>query len=140
MLRDLLAGPLLGLFPVRQKHGRTRNAGRAQQGVGVTSELLAVDLVRQIGPGGTFLGLPDTASGMFTEHLVRGLWDRRLRDEWEAAGAPSPQQAAQAKVEQILNEPTDPLPDAVEAAIMDVVGNLAKRDNAPQLVDLLERS
>ncbi|MAE65879.1 MAG: hypothetical protein CMJ18_16535, partial [Phycisphaeraceae bacterium] len=52
-------------------------AKRAREGVRVSDDLLSVDLIREIGPGGMFLALPQTAREMFAEHLVHGLWDRR---------------------------------------------------------------
>ena len=109
-------------------------AQRARDGVRVSDDLLAVDLIRQVGPGGMFLALPQTAREMFTEHLVHGLRDRRLRDDWDAAGAPTPARLAHEKVEQILARPQPALHDAVEDAVRNVVGEIAKRENQSELV------
>jgi len=111
---------------------------RAQEGIRVTRDLLSLDLIEQAGPGGTFLGFPETAREMFTELLVRGLWDRRRRSDWEEAGAPSCVSVAQAEVERILARPPEPVPAAVESNLMDVVAEIARREGKPRLVNQLQ--
>lgn len=118
-------------------HGLCSIALRAQEGLRVASDLLSLDLIRRAGPGGTFLGMPETAREMFSELLVRGLWDRRRRSDWEAAGSPSCTDAAQTEVERIAAGPPRPLPGAVERNLADVVTDIARREDELQLVDLL---
>ena len=112
---------------------------KAQQGIRVTEDLLSVDLVEQVGPGGTFLTLPQTAREMFNEHLVRGMWDRRRRSDWESAGSPSPETRAHEEVIKILCAPPVSLPENLDRAIMDAAGEIASREGNSGLVKLLEQ-
>ena len=118
-------------------HGLCSIALRAQEGLRVTPDLLSLELMRKVGPGGTFLGLPETAREMFSELLVRGLWDRQRRSDWEADGSPSRASVAQAEVERILAVSPRSLPEPVEKNLADVISDIAKREENPQLVDLL---
>jgi trimethylamine--corrinoid protein Co-methyltransferase len=150
VLLPLLAGVDLLFYPGTLEHAETISleslvldhdlcaiAQRCREGMRTSEELLSVDLVRQVGPGGTFLALPQTAREMFTELLVQGLWDRRQRSDWEAAGSPTPEDAARAKVEEILGHEPEPLPAAVDQALIDVVADIAARQGAPELVERL---
>jgi len=151
LLLPLLAGVDMLFYPGTMEHAETISlealvldhglcaiALRAQEGIRVTTDLLSLDLIEQAGPGGTFLGFPETAREMFTELLVRGLWDRRRRSDWEAAGSPSRMSVAQTEVERILAKPPEPLPAEVESNLADVVREIAVREGEPQVMDQLQ--
>ncbi|MCL5103195.1 MAG: trimethylamine methyltransferase family protein [Armatimonadetes bacterium] len=110
---------------------------RAQEGMRITPDLLSIDLVRQAGPGGAFLGFPQTARELFSEHLIKGLWDRRRRSDWEAVGSPTSETVAAAEVEHILAQPSRSLPSDVENALAEVVKDIADRERAPETIEQL---
>jgi len=118
-------------------HGLSAIALRIQEGLRTSEDLLSVDLMRQVGPGGTFLSLPQTAREMFREMLVHGLWDRRRREDWEAAGAPGPPDAAAEKVREILGMPREPLAETVETKLAEAAGEIISRHGATELVERL---
>jgi trimethylamine--corrinoid protein Co-methyltransferase len=150
LLIPILAGIDMVFYPGTLEHAETVSleslvldntlceiALHAQAGVRVSEELLSVDLIKQAGPGGVFLNSRQTASEMFTEHLVHGLWDRRKRSDWVADGSPTPVHKANAVIEEILGETRPHLPNEVEAKLFEVVSDIAARENALHLVELL---
>lgn len=150
LLMPVLAGMDMIFYPGTLEHAETVSleslvldntlcemALRAQEGVRVSQDLLSLDLIKEVGPGGVFLNLPQTAHEMFTEHLVRGLWDRQRRTDWVKDGSPSPKTKAHAIVEDVLNRPPSRLPDEVEANLYEVVTDIAARENAYQIVEIL---
>ena len=138
LLIPILAGIDMLFYPGTLEHAETISleslvldddlcaiALRAQEGLRVTPDLLGVELIGQVGHGGAFLGVPQTAREMFTEHLVRGLWDRRRRADWETAGSPSSDDVARAEVERILSVPASPLSDTLERALTAEVSRIS---------------
>ena len=110
---------------------------RAQREIRFSEDLLSVDLINNVGPGGAFLGLPQTAREMFIEHLYGGLWDRRKREDWVASGSPSPISVAEDQIEKIFDKPKNPLPDTVETALMSIAKRISEREGSPDLVKKL---
>jgi len=91
------------------------------RGIAVNDGSIAVDAIREIGPGGNFLMHDTTFDGM------RGqsdpvLMDRKTRSVWEADGAPSAYDRAMEKVRWILeNHEPEPLAPEVLAGIRAIV-------------------
>jgi trimethylamine--corrinoid protein Co-methyltransferase len=90
-------------------------ARRWAQGISVDDESLALDLLDEVGPRGDFLAEEHTI-----EHLRAGavlethFFERVPREMWEARGAPTIEQKAQAKAQEILaSHEVPPLPDEV---------------------------
>ena len=91
------------------------------QGIPVNDETLAVDAIKEIGPGRDFLMHPTTIKHM-REQSRPEIIDRRMRGVWEAAGATSAYERALEKARWILaNHRPDPLPDEVLNAIRNIV-------------------
>ena len=91
------------------------------QGIPVNDETLAVDAIKEIGPGRDFLMHPTTIKHM-REQSRPEIIDRRMRGVWEAAGATSAYERALEKARWILaNHQPDPLPDEVLIAIRNIV-------------------
>jgi trimethylamine--corrinoid protein Co-methyltransferase len=91
------------------------------QGIPVTDESLAVDAIKEIGPGKDFLMHPTTIKGMRGQSVPE-IIDRRMRDTWETAGATSAYERAIEKARWILaNHRPEPLPDAVLKTIRRIV-------------------
>jgi trimethylamine--corrinoid protein Co-methyltransferase len=91
------------------------------QGITVDEETLAVDAIKEIGPGRDFLMHPTTFKGMRNQSRPEMI-DRRIRGVWEAAGATTAYERAMAKARWILdNHHPEPLPDNVVARIRQIV-------------------
>jgi trimethylamine---corrinoid protein Co-methyltransferase len=95
-------------------------------GISVTDETLAVDVIREIGPGGDYLMHPHTFKWM-REQSKPEIIDRRMRGVWEAKGATTAYERAVEKAKWILeNHHPDPLPDEVLAGIRRIVEDTEK--------------
>jgi trimethylamine--corrinoid protein Co-methyltransferase len=91
------------------------------QGIAVNEETLAVDAIKEIGPGRDFLMHPTTFKGMRQQSRPEMI-DRRMRGVWEAAGGTSAYDRALEKARWILaNHQPEPLPDAVLTTIRAIV-------------------
>ena len=91
------------------------------QGIPVNDETLAVDVIKEIGVGKDFLSHASTYKHMRTQSQPK-LIDRRMREDWQAAGATDIYQRALEEARYILeNHKPDPLPDDVPAAIRSIV-------------------
>lgn len=91
------------------------------EGISVNHETLAVDAVKETGPGGNFLMNPHTFKWMITQSRAEMI-DRKMRNAWEEAGATTAYDRAMIKVKTILDkhQPT-PLPDDIIATIRSIV-------------------
>jgi trimethylamine--corrinoid protein Co-methyltransferase len=81
---------------------------RFLRGFEVTDETLALDLIDEVGPGGTFIDRPHTAEHFRREIWMPALLDREYWDTWEAAGRPDARKRARERLEELLAgyEPT----------------------------------
>ena len=92
-----------------------------EDGMSVSDEDLAVDVIDDVGPGGHFLAHEHTLRNMRRNWLPR-YFDRATWEEWEAAGRPSPRDRARERARRILDEHhPDPLPGDVEAELLRVI-------------------
>ena len=93
----------------------------AMNGIPVSDETLALDLTRQVGPGGEFLTQKHTFQHM-RELSQPFVFDRRNRAKWEADGAKDITEVAYEKAAAIINshEPT-PLSDDIAKELQDIV-------------------
>ncbi|MBD3176393.1 MAG: trimethylamine methyltransferase [Armatimonadia bacterium] len=76
--------------------------GRVLEGIEVSDDTLALDLICEQGPGGNFVAEMHTVEHMRDCFYEPTLSDRRHRPEWEAAGGPTATDLAKAKVESLL--------------------------------------
>jgi len=91
------------------------------QGVPVNDEMLAIDPIKEIGPGGDYLMHDHTFKWMRSQSSPE-LIDRKMRGNWESAGATTSYERAILKVRTILeNHTPDRLSDDVLAAIRSIV-------------------
>ena len=99
-------------------------AGLVKQAIGgvpVNDETLAVDDIETVGPFGDFMSLSATLQHMHDLSTPRFM-DRRVREEWEAAGAEDAYTVAREAAQRILAEHRpEPLPDEVQAQVDAVV-------------------
>jgi trimethylamine--corrinoid protein Co-methyltransferase len=79
-------------------------------GIPVNDETLAVDDIHAVGPFGDFLSLDATMRHMRGQSQP-ALFDRRVREDWQAAGGGDAYGAARTKARRILEEHhPEPLP------------------------------
>jgi trimethylamine--corrinoid protein Co-methyltransferase len=91
---------------------------RAVQGIEVSDETLAFDLIKEVGPGGNFVSAKHTRRHMRTEHYRPSLSDRDSREEWEAKGGKVTWERAAEKVDRIMAGDGYRLPDATRAKVL----------------------
>ena len=90
-------------------------------GIAVNDETLAVDVIKEIGVGKDFLSHDSTYKHMRSQSAPQ-IFDRRMREEWEAYGRPDIYAVATQKARDILeNHIPDPLPDDVRQTIRSIV-------------------
>jgi len=89
--------------------------------VEINEDTLALDLIDQVGPDGTFLDTEHTLKYVREEWRPR-LIDRRSYQRWQERGATTLQQRANQKVRHILESHcSEPFPDDVVSAVKAVV-------------------
>lgn len=77
-------------------------ATRAVRGIEVNDQTLALEAIKEIGPGGNFLIHPNTLKHMRTEIFDPRVADRRLRERWEEGGAKDARERAREIARDIL--------------------------------------
>ncbi|NQT15388.1 MAG: trimethylamine methyltransferase family protein [Planctomycetes bacterium] len=80
--------------------------GRAQQGVRVDDETLAVDLIQELGHKAEYLEHPHTLAHFKGEYYFPRVTNRRPRGTWEALGSPTIVEEAQSRIEALRSLPT----------------------------------
>lgn len=90
---------------------------RLMEGIRIDKDQLAVDVIKQVGPGGHFLDSEHTFRH-FRDNWQPELTDRKTHARWQADGAKTMGQRAREKVSHILaNHRPEPLPPAADAEI-----------------------
>ncbi len=79
---------------------------RMKRGLEFSEENLAVDIIKKIGPGGSFIVEPHTMKRMKTAGLLTKLSDRDTRTQWEKKGAHDIHDHAMMRVREILAKPS----------------------------------
>ncbi len=98
---------------------------RLKRGISFNEEELALQVIAQIKPGGSFMMSPHTAKRMKTEALLTHLADREARETWEKKGSLDTHARAMQRVQEILAQDIDSLiPAEVEAKIRFQVSDL----------------
>jgi trimethylamine--corrinoid protein Co-methyltransferase len=93
----------------------------AMKGVPVNDTTLAVDVIKEMGIGKDYLSHPTTFEHMRSQSQAR-LMDRRMREDWEAAGSTDAYQRSHDKMIDILETYEPPkLSDDVLKAVRSIV-------------------
>jgi trimethylamine--corrinoid protein Co-methyltransferase len=89
---------------------------RILEGIAITDDTLAVDLIRAVGPGGDFLQQDHTVKYFRKELYFPGLFRRLTLEQWEKSGKKMSHELAHERVQQILSKagPLE-LPPGVDA-------------------------
>ncbi|MDP2778096.1 MAG: trimethylamine methyltransferase family protein, partial [Anaerolineales bacterium] len=82
---------------------------RVKRGVSFNEEDLAVNLIKEIGPGGSYIVAKHTISRMKTEAVMTKLADRDPRSIWVKKGSTDIQTRALKRVKEIMASNTSPL-------------------------------
>jgi trimethylamine--corrinoid protein Co-methyltransferase len=91
---------------------------RLKHGINFTEEELALPVIAQVKPGGSFLMNPHTARRMKSEALLTRLADREARETWEKKGSLDTHARAMQRVNEILtHDVADLIPVEVEARL-----------------------
>lgn len=86
-----------------------QNLKRLHRGVAFDDEELAVPLIKEIGPGGSFIVHQHTIKRMKTEAILTKMADRDARTIWEKKGSTDIQARALAKAREIMKVNPSPL-------------------------------
>ena len=90
-------------------------------GLPVTDETLSVDVIAEVGPFSDFLSHDDTYKGMRGQSQSKFI-DRKVREEWAAAGSTTMYDRSLAEARRILETHTpDPLTDEVAAELRSII-------------------
>jgi trimethylamine--corrinoid protein Co-methyltransferase len=96
------------------------------KGFEVNSDTLAVDLIKKVGIGGSYLAQMHTLKNM-KDTMIPMLWDSDPFDMWVKKGSKDPMAVALEKTDWILkNHKPEPLNPAVSSKLGDIVKNFAK--------------
>jgi trimethylamine--corrinoid protein Co-methyltransferase len=82
---------------------------RVKRGISFSDDDLAVNLIKEIGPGGSYIKPKHTSARMKTEIVMTKIADRDARSIWEKKGSPDAQTHAMKKVKEIMVSNTAPL-------------------------------
>lgn len=105
---------------------------RYLRGIPVREETLALDLIKRVGPAGSFVAEEHTFEHYRDELLTCELIEHQPREAWQAAGAPDLESRAGEKVERLLAEHWPPaLPPSVVAELDDVVEAVEHEGGSP---------
>ena len=91
---------------------------RAVEGIKVDDDTLALDLIKQAGPGGNFVAARHTRHFMRSEHYRPSLSDRNSRDEWLSKGGKETWERASEIVKGLLAEPKHSLPTPIRQQVL----------------------
>jgi len=96
-------------------------------GIQVTEENIAYDVIKQVGPAGEFITHEHTLQG-FNKMSKTTLMDRRSRDQWEASGSPDIVEKAYEKSMDILkNAKSEPRPEHVQKELDEIYAEYEQR-------------
>ncbi len=102
-----------------------------RQGIAVSDDTMAVDIVKQAHEIKDFLHQRHTIKFMRQEQSRPRLFDRSTRGTWEAKGGKDTTEAARDEVRRILKtHQPDPLDDSVKKTLREIV-KTAERELAP---------
>ena len=82
---------------------------RLKRGIKFDEQELALDVIAQVKPGGSFMMQPHTLKRMKSEALLTNLSDRAARESWEKNGSLDTHVRAMSRVREILARPSSAL-------------------------------
>jgi trimethylamine--corrinoid protein Co-methyltransferase len=102
---------------------------RILKGIKVNDETLAVDVIDEVGPGGTFLAHPHTRKWFRKEQYFPTIFDRRKYEDWVRQGRKDAVQRATERVQEILRDHwPEPLDLDIRKRMEEYVKKVEKRE------------
>ena len=103
---------------------------KAVEGIPISDELMALDVIEAVGPEGEYITHTHTYDNMKQQSQVE-LFDRNTREAWEASGSKNIVDESYAKALHILkNHTPDPLPDSVQSSLNDIFAEAEERQQS----------
>ena len=100
---------------------------KAVEGLPISDDLMALDVIESVGPGGEYITHPHTYEHMKQQSQVE-LFDRNTREAWEAAGANNIVDGSYEKALNIINNYTpDALSDSAQASLNEIFAQAEER-------------
>jgi len=94
---------------------------RIMDGIPVTRETMALDAVREVGPGGHFLSADHTLEH-YRENWTPGVSDRNTYERWTELGSLSMEERCKVKIKDILSAPPEAsYTDAIDAVLSKIM-------------------
>ncbi len=95
---------------------------RALEGMRVTPETLAFDVIKTVGPRGNFLGQRHTLNHIRTDHFLPRVFNRQTREDWEQDGGLDVREAARRRAQEILaTHQPEPLSEGIDRELRDII-------------------
>jgi trimethylamine--corrinoid protein Co-methyltransferase len=108
---------------------------RFLSGIEVTDETLAVDLIKEVGPGGAYIGRRHTLNHFEKEHYIPRIFYRKSYDSWYHSGSKDIRQRAKEKVQEILEKhQPEPLEKTTQEKIAQIIKKAEKDSRSPNLL------
>jgi len=102
---------------------------RALRGIEVNYETLAVDIIREVGPGGHFLAKKHTLKYLRKELYIPKILNRQKREIWEKHGSKDLRQIAREKAREIImKHQPEPLEPEIEKELRAFIREVEKRE------------
>ena len=100
---------------------------KSVEGISISDDLMALDVIESVGPGGEYITHPHTYEHMKQQSQV-DLFDRNTREAWIADGSKNIVDASYAKALDILQHHTpDPLSDSVRTSLDEIFKEAEER-------------
>lgn len=101
---------------------------RILKGISVTEDMIGLDLIDKVGPGGHFLNQKHTLKHLREEHFLPKLSDRDSYEIWMEKGNQGIREKAKEQVKKILAEHIPlPMDSAVEKELLSIMQEVEKR-------------
>lgn len=105
-------------------------AARVMRGVQVNTETIMLDLIKEVGPGGTFINQAKSASLCRKEAWTPSILDRNPFNIWKDKGSLTTEQLANNKLKKILgNHQPAPLPEEVRKRLHQILTAAEARES-----------
>jgi len=103
------------------------------EGPDLSDEALALEAVREVGPGGHYLGCAHTQRNFKTAFYTSNIADNNSYEQWEAEGARDANQRAADRARKVLQQyQAPPLDPAIDEALLDFIAR--KKAGLPDAV------
>jgi len=102
---------------------------RIMDGICVSDETLAVDIIRKVGPGGHYLTQEHTRNFITKEYFFPKIFNREKYEHWVQSGSKSIREAARSVAKKILEEhKPEPLEKDIEKDLQKIIREIEERE------------